>query len=80
MSTDQWVGGSQVGVKHTAPHGGGTASTGGGAVIQPLSSWYYYGEAGNLAGTLNRELTDQSVKLLHARAAKIASLGGSDLH
>ena len=52
-----------------------TGGTGGGGEIQPVSKWFYYGAAGNLGGTLNRELTDQSIALLKERAAKIAALG-----
>lgn len=74
QSSDVWVGGSKVPVAHAhAPSHG--SSTGGGASIQPLSKWYYYGAAGNLEGTLNRELTDQSIAMLHDRATKVAALG-----
>ena len=70
--SDVWVGGSKVKVRHG--HSGG-GRTGGGAAIQPLSKWYYFGAAGSLQGTLNRELTDQSVSLLHSRASSVVSLG-----
>ena len=72
---DVWVGGSRKAVHMVTPHAGHGSGTGGGAEIQPLSKWFYYGEAGNLAGTLDRELTDQSIKLLHERAATVAALG-----
>ena len=76
--SDVWVGGATAASPGPppAPHhtGGGGGSTGGGASIEPMSSWYYYGGAGNLAGTLNRELTDQSIVRLHARAAGVAAL------
>lgn len=68
--SDVWVGGSKVAVGHGHPR-----ATGGGASIQPLSKWYYFGAAGSLEGTLNRELTDQSVRLLHSRASSVAGLG-----
>ena len=72
-ASDVWVGGSRHSVSaNSTPHHAKAAD---GAHIQPLESWYYYGAAGNLAGTLNRELTDQSIKLLHARAASVAALG-----
>ena len=70
--SDVWVGGSAV-----YPSGGGTGSggTGGGGEIQPISMWNYYGASGNLPHTLLRTLTDQSIKLLHARADAVAALG-----
>ncbi len=73
--TDVWLGGSRKPVHTVKGHSGHGSSTGGGAEIQPLEKWFYYGEAGNLAGTLNRELTDQSVKFLRERAATVAALG-----
>ena len=69
-SDDVWAGGAK---QATTPyHSGGT---GGGASIQPLSKWFYYGAAGNLGDTLNRELTDQSITRLRARADTVRALG-----
>ena len=56
--TDKWVGGA-TSKPSAAP---APSATGGGAVIQPLSSWAYYGADGNLHNTLNTELTEQSIR------------------
>lgn len=68
-STDVWAGGSKLPLP--APH----ESTGEGAVIQPLSKWFYYGSTAPT--TLLRELTDQSIAALRARAANVSRLSGA---
>ena len=67
-STDVWVGGSML-PPEPAP------APGGGAKIQPLSSWFAYGAGATLANTLQRELAAQSIAQLRKRSAIIASLG-----
>eukprot|EP00039_Didymoeca_costata_P002094 m.57479 g.57479 ORF g.57479 m.57479 type:complete len:914 (+) comp11111_c0_seq1:86-2827(+) len=64
MSSDVWTGG-----------GPKTDDTRGGASIQPLSSWFYYGSTQK--DTLLRELTDQSIALLKQREENISAIGNS---
>jgi hypothetical protein len=47
----------------------------GGAAIQPLSSWFYYGATA--PDTLLRELTDQSLRLLKNRSDAVAKVSGA---
>lgn len=66
--TDVWEGGSKVALSPVTPADG--------AVIQPVSRWFYHGAG--LSDTLALELTDQSIARLKERAADVANLKSRD--